>query len=282
MKQGFNVRNRGKAKSMGETVETACLVLIYLSPLYLLFCIALKSKDEFARNNFGWPRKIIWSNLRDAMEQMDYSRALLNSVIIAGCSIALILLFASMASYALGRRKEKIYNNLYMFFLAGMMIPFQLTMLPLYKLINKMRLMGTYWGVVFLYVASYLPVAIVILTGFIKEIPTELDEAAIIDGSSLMYTFWHIIIPLIRAPLVTVLIFSVVGIWNDLLTPLLFLGSKHQTLIVKLYNFIGAFYVTEWTMMFAGSIMTMLPLLVVFLISQKYFIEGMVTGAVKG
>lgn len=101
-------------------------------------------------------------------------------------------------------------------------------------------------------------------------------------AASPMYTFWHIILPLIKAPLVTVMIFSVVGIWNDLLTPLLFLGSKHETLIVKLYNFVGAFYVTDWTMMFAGSIVTLLPLLIVFLVSQRYFIKGMVQGAVKG
>lgn len=269
-------------KSILGTSGAWLLLIVYLSPLYLLFCIALKSKEEFAKDNFGLPSKIMWSNLLEAMKEMKYDATLMNSLIIAVGSIALILLFASLASYTLGRRQKKIYSRLYLFFLAGMMIPFQLTMLPLYKLIKSMGLMGNHLGVICLYVAGNLPIAIVILTGFIKTIPRELDEAATIDGASPMYIFWHIILPLIKAPLVTVMIFSVVGIWNDLLTPLLFLGSSHETLVVKLYNFVGAFYVTDWTMMFAGSIVTMLPLLIVFLLCQKHFIKGMVAGAVKG
>jgi hypothetical protein len=109
-----------------------------------------------------------------------------------------------------------------------------------------------------------------------------LDEAALIDGASPFRIFWEIILPLIRAPLVTVLIICLVSFWNDLPTPLLFLGSNHQTLIVGLYNFKSSRYTTDWTMTFAGAIITILPLLIVFLAAQKQFIKGMVSGAVKG
>lgn len=265
-------------KSLGAVL----VLLVYLSPLYILFSIALKSKEEFSRNRFGLPLEIQWGNITEAMREMKFFSALSNSLIISVISILLILLFASLASYALGRRKAAVYSKLYIFFLAGMMIPFQLTMLPLYKLITSLGIMRTHWGVICIYTASYMPIAIVILTGFVKTIPGELDEAALIDGASPAYTFFHVILPLIKAPLVTVMIFCLVGIWNDLLTPLLFLGSNAQTLVVTLYNFVGAFYVTDWTMVFAGSIAAMLPLLVVFLACQKHFIKGMVAGAVKG
>jgi raffinose/stachyose/melibiose transport system permease protein len=264
------------------TILTACLLIIYLSPLYLLFTIALKTNEDFSKNNFGLPKHIMWQNLIDAMKDMDYFKSFLSSLVIAVGAIFLILILASMASYALARRSKRIYSFLYIFFLSGMMIPFQLTMLPLYKFINTIHLMGTHLGVILLYVASYLPIAIVILTGFMKTIPRDLDEAAAIDGASPFYIFLHIILPLVKPPLTTVMIFSVVGIWNDLLTPMLFLGSKSPTLIVNLYNFVGAFYRTNWTMVFAGSIVTMLPLLILFLVCQRYFIEGMVAGAVKG
>lgn len=277
-----NNRLKKKTSVILGTAGAFALLVIYLSPLYLMFSIAMKSKEEFSRNPFGLTFNIQWHNFVDAAKKMGFLSSGLSSLIIAVTSIFLILLFASLASYALGRRKTPLYSRLYLFFLAGLMIPFQLTMLPLYKLIKSLDLMGTYLGVILLYSASGLPVAVVVLTGFIRTLPRELDEAAMIDGASLFRVFWEIILPLIKAPLVTVLIFSLVGIWNDLLTPMLFLGSRNQTLVVNLYKFRGAFNVTDWTMIFAGSIMTMLPLLVTFLFCQKYFIKGMIAGAIKG
>ena len=264
------------------TAASWLLLLVYLSPLYLVFSIALKSKEDFAKNGFAWPKTLVWENLTQAAEKMNVASTTLNSAIVTFVSIALILLFASWASYAIGRRGTRGYRRVYLFFTLGMMIPFQLIMLPLYQIINSLHLMGKYLSVICIYVGTTLPVAIVILTGFISTIPKELDEAALIDGASPMYVFWKIIIPLIKAPLVTVMIICMVQFWNDLLTPMLFLGSKHQTLTVALYNFKGAFYTTDWTMVFSGALIAMLPLLVIFLISQKYFIKGMVTGAVKG
>ena len=280
--RGQTGKKRAGAAAVLKTAGMALLLVVYLSPLYLLFSIALKSKEEFARNRFGLPAEIQWGNIAEAMEKMKFFPALCNSLFISVVSILLILLSASLASYTLGRRKGAVYSRLYLFFLAGMMIPFQLTMLPLYKLIHTLGIMRTHWSVICIYTAGFMPIAIVILTGFMKTIPGELDEAALIDGATPAYTFFHIILPLIKAPLTTVMIFCLVGIWNDLLTPLLFLGNSAQTLIVTLYNFVGAFYTTNWTMVFAGSIGAMLPLLVVFLACQKYFIKGMVAGAVKG
>jgi raffinose/stachyose/melibiose transport system permease protein len=277
-----SIQRKKSCARTAKTIGAALLLAVYLLPLYILFSIALKSKEEFARNHFGLTANIRWSNLIDAMKAMNFTSALMNSTIISVVSIALVLILAALASYALARRRAKLYGRLYIFFLAGMMIPFQLTMLPLYKLITDLGLMRTRLGVIFIYIALFIPIAIVILTGFIKTVPRELDEAALLDGATPFRTFISVILPLIKAPLVTVMIFCFTGIWNDLLTPLLFLGGGKQTLIIALYSFVGAFSVTDWTMIFAGSIVTMLPLLAVFLVCQKSFINGMVAGAVKG
>ena len=234
------------------------------------------------KNTFGLPKEVMWENLLSAATKMDFLSSAANSAIITFVSIAFILLFASWAGYSLARRTAKIYKFLYLFFLFGLMIPFPLIMLPLYQTIKKLNLMGHYLSVILIYTGTTMPVAIVILSSAIKSIPRELDEAALIDGASPFKTFWLVVRPLIKAPLITVMIICMVQFWNDLLTPMLFLGSKHKTLIIALYNFKGAFYTTDWTMVFAGSLMAMLPLLVVFLCTQKYFIKGMVTGAVKG
>ena len=275
-KKGLNrVSNTG-------TIFAWLLLIVYLSPLYLLFVIAFKTKEDFAKNGFQFPKEIIWSNVADAAKEMNVLENGWNSVLISFVSIALILLFAAMAAYVIGRRRAKVYSRVYNYLLAGMMIPFPLIMLPLYRMMNIFGILGTRLSVICIYVGTTIPLALVILTGFIKTIPKELDEAALIDGASPFRIFWEIILPLIRAPLVTVLIICLVSFWNDLLTPLLFLSSDHQTLIVGLYNFKSSRYTTDWTMTFAGAIITILPLLVVFLAAQKQFIKGMVSGAVKG
>lgn len=278
-----NPKKKGLYKASNTGTILAWLTLaLYLSPLYILFVVAFKTKEDFAKNGFKFPEKIVWSNLLEAAKDMNVLENGWNSIIITFVSIAFILLFSAFAAYVIGRRRGKFYNRVYTYFLAGMMIPFPLIMLPLYRMMNTLGILGTRLSVICIYVGTTIPLALVILTGFIKTIPRELDEAALIDGATPFRIFWEIILPLIRAPLVTVLIICMVAFWNDLLMPLLFLGSKHETLIVGLYNFKSARYTTDWTMTFAGAIITMLPLLVVFLIAQKQFIKGMVSGAVKG
>ncbi len=264
------------------TVLMWLLLFLYLSPFYILFIIALKTKEDFARTRFAPTLNLIWGNLPLAAGEMDAFRGMVNTTVITFGSIFILLVLSAMASYSLARRKGKLYKGVYVYFIAGLMIPFQLIMLPLYRLIKGMGLMQTHAAIILIYVGTTIPLAIVILSGFIKTIPIALDEAALIDGATPWYIFLHIIIPLIRAPLVTVMIICMVSFWNDLLTPMLFLGSKSQTLIVSLYNFKGSQYTTDWTMVFSGSIVAISPLLIVFLAAQKSFIKGMVTGAIKG
>lgn len=258
------------------------LVLVYLFPLYMAVTIAVKSPEEFVNNTYGLPKMPQLGNLIKAAQDMQYFESLKNGLIILAGTLLILVAVSSIAAYALARGTGKVYGRMYTFFLAGMMVPIQLIMIPLYKIINSLQLMNTYQGVILIYTAINIPLAIVILRGFISTIPKELDEAAKIDGAGLFTVYWRVILPLIKAPLTTVVIFVSVTVWNDLLTPLLFLGGDKKTLIIALYNFKGASYTTDWTMIFAGSVLTMIPLVVVFLCTQKYFIKGMIAGAVKG
>lgn len=258
------------------------IALLYLYPLYMTITIAIKSPEEFAVNTYGIPKLPMLDNLMKAAREMQYFESLKNGLIILGGTLLLLLMVSSIAAFALARGTHKTYGVMYVVFLAGMMVPIQLIMIPLYKIINSLQLMNSYLGVIFIYTAINMPIAIVILRGFISTIPKELDAAAKIDGAGIFTVYWKIIVPLIKAPLTTVIIFVSVTVWNDLLTPLLFLGSEKKTLIMSLYNFKGAAYTTDWTMIFAGSVLTMIPLVIVFICSQKYFIKGMIAGAVKG
>lgn len=273
---------KAKKRHILFTMILWVLALLYLYPLYMTVTIALKSPDEFASNTYGIPKIPQLDNLIRAEQEMQYFESLKNGFIILGGTLLLLILVSSVAAFAISRGTHKIYENMYIFFMAGMMVPIQLIMIPLYKIINSLQLMNSYLGVILIYTAINMPIAIIILKGFISTIPKELDEAAKIDGAGVFTVYRKIIIPLIKAPLTTVVIFVSVTVWNDLLTPLLFLGSEKKTLIMSLYNFKGASYTTDWTMIFAGSVLTMIPLVIVFLCSQKYFIKGMIAGAVKG
>ena len=278
----LNKMNSEAARCTFHTVLTWLLLLVYVSPLYVMLCVALKTKEEFAKSPFAIPKQIVWQNIAQAAKKMDFLNSALNSAIVTFVSIAFNLVFAAWAGYVLARKTSKLYKNIYIFFLFGLMIPFPLIMLPLYKTVSTLGLMGNYFSVILVYTGTSMPVAIIILTSSIKMIPRELDEAALIDGAGPFRVFWNVIWPLIKAPVVTVMIICMVQFWNDLLTPMLFLGSRHQTLIMSLYNFKGALYTTDWTMVFAGSLIAMLPLLVIFFTTQKSFIKGMISGAVKG
>lgn len=127
--KAMSAKRKRNGKQTAISVGTCLLLLIYLSPVYLVFCIALKSKEEFAKNHFGFPREIVWSNITDAIKAMEYGSSFLNSFLVTFGSIVLTLLLAAMASYALGRRRNPFFSKMYIFFLAGMMIPFQLSRL---------------------------------------------------------------------------------------------------------------------------------------------------------
>jgi raffinose/stachyose/melibiose transport system permease protein len=256
--------------------------LVVLVPLVVLISVAVKSAPELLANPFGWPRQFLWSNFLDAWNNAALGQALGNSILITTFSIIILILCGAPAAYPLARNTGTWSNRLYIYFVAGLIVPLQLFMIPLYREMHDLQLINTYYGAILLYVASQLPFVIFLYTGFIKTVPRELEEAALIDGASTWRTFWTIIFPLLTPVTATVAITASLSIWNDFFVPLLFLQKDEMhTLTLAIYSFVGQ-YNNNWTLIFASVIVSSLPLIMLFLFLQKYFIKGITGGALKG
>lgn len=256
--------------------------LLVLIPLGIVLSVAVKSPSELLKNPFGWPTQIVWSNFSDAWNNAALGQALFNSILITGVSIVVLIICGASAAYPLARQRGVWSHRLYLYFVAGVIVPFQLCIIPLYKEMHDLHLINSYYGACLLYTASNLPLVIFLYTGFIKTVPRELDEAAVIDGASPWRIFWGIIFPLLQPVTATVVITASLSIWNDLFIPLLFLQKNEmQTLPMAIYSFTGQYY-NNWTLIFASVVVSSLPLILLFLFLQRYFIKGIAGGAMKG
>jgi raffinose/stachyose/melibiose transport system permease protein len=272
-----------KIRLFGAESFTIICTLVHLFPIYLIVTMSLKSKNDFLYNIFGLPRQIMFGNIADAWNTMHYMRAFLNSVVITFSALIVIIVFGSAAGFALARANRARYHVLYLFFLSGLMIPYQMLMVTEYKLLDFLRLIHTQPGLILIYAAINLPLSIFLFTGFMKGIPVELDESALVEGCSLFQTFTRVIFPLLLPVISTAIILNAVFIWNEFLLPLVFLsGEENRTLMTALYVFRIQEYVTDWTKLSAGMLLTIIPLVTLFVFFQRYFIQGMISGALKG
>lgn len=263
-------------------INMIILALIALYPLFFIVSMTFKSSQEMALSPLALPSSINFSNYAATWLQMRFPLVLGNTVLITAGSVALLVLLGSMAAYPLARRAEKAYSIIYMYFLAGIMLPFQLAMVPLYKLINSMGMVNTYYGAMLIYTALNLPLAIFLYAGFLRTSPKELEEAARIDGCSLFRAFWLAVFPIIKPVTATVVVLCSLNTWNDFIVPLLFLqDQRYRTITIELYMFVGE-HVTNWSLLFPGMVLSVLPLLLVYVFLQKFIIKGIAAGSLKG
>ena len=268
-----------KALALLIVLVWSALVVI---PLMVLLSVALKSPTDLLTNPIGWPAQFVWSNFADAWNNASLGQAFFNSVLITGVTLLGLILFGSMAAYPLARFTGPWSQRIYLYFVAGLIVPIQLGLFPLYKEMHDLQLINTYQGAILLYIAINLPFVVFLYTGFIKTVPRELDEAALLDGADPIRTFWLIVFPLLRPVTATVAITSSLGTWNDFFIPLIFLQRDGmQTLPLAIYNFVGQ-YNNNWSLIFASVIISSLPLIVMFLVLQRYFIKGIAAGALRG
>ena len=197
-------------------------------------------------------------------------------------SVLLITLLGSFVAFAISRNNMIGRRKWYWLFIIGIMIPYHVGLLHLYRLMDSLLLVDTFIGVVFIYVSYGLPFTVFVMYGFFRSIPNEINEAAIIDGCNVFQNYSRIIMPLSPTVIATVVIFNLVWIWNDMLYPLIFISSQElKTLARALLSFKGQF-LSRYTVMFAGVVMASIPLAIVYLLLQKKFISGMTAGSVKG
>ena len=243
------MKQRSIPKKIGYGIFLAAVSLIMLLPIYYLLVTTFKSPAEAVASPLGLPTHITFDNYVKAIEAMNYGQALKNNLVITITSVVFLVVFASMAAYVVARSKKKIFSVMYSVFLVGLIIPFQISIIPLYKIISGMNLMNTHMGVILVDVFCInLPLSIFLMRGFISTVPLELEEAALIDGCGTFQCFWRIIFPLLKPIVATVAILDTLAIWNDFMTPLLFLqSSEKQVLLQQVYRNVGPFS-TDWTL----------------------------------
>jgi raffinose/stachyose/melibiose transport system permease protein len=256
--------------------------LVMLYPVLVMVLSAFKSTAEIYTSPFGLPDQWELRNLATIWRETRFVTYLGNSLLITGISIAVMLTAGTLAAYALARYVFRGNEAIYLFFLSGLMVPLKLAVIPLFLELKALGLIDTRLGLILVYAAMGLPSTVFIMTGFLKTIPAELEEAARIDGASEAHILVRIMLPLSRPALVIAGIHNAVPIWNDFFFPLVLIQSDDaKTLPQGLTVFMGEFS-TDWGVLFAGLTLSALPLTLIYVALSRQFIAGLTSGAVKG
>lgn len=275
----------------GEKVNWPITILLILGcltvffPLYMTIVIAFKQPSEMTNDIMGalaLPKSWSFSNFAEAMRVTDFWNSLGNSLLLTVVTVVIAILLHGIASYAIGRSmaKSKAYNFIYLYIVSGMFVPFAILMMPLIKQTAQLGIANRF-GVIVLYVVFYMPINLMLYTGYLKNIPIALEEAARVDGASTWKTYWSIIFPVMKPIHATVAVLTAMAVWNDVMTPLVIMsGTGKNTLPLAQLNFQTQFG-TNYNLAFASYLLALLPILIFYLVCQKQIINGVVNGAVK-
>ena len=254
-------------------------------PLYLTVIIAFKQPSEMTNSISGilsLPKVWNFDNFKEAMRVTDFWHSLGNSLLITLVTVGLSLAVHSLMGYALGRNKakSKFYSFVYLFIVSGMFVPFAILMMPLVKQTAQMGV-DNWFGVILCYLVFYMPMNVMLYTGYLKNIPIALEEAAFVDGATTWQTYWKVIFPIMGPMHATVAVLTALGTWNDVMTPLVIMsGTGANTLPLAQLTFQTQFG-TNYNLAFASYLLALLPILIFYLVCQKQIINGVVNGAVK-
>ena len=254
-------------------------------PLYMTIVIAFKQPSEMTNSISGilsLPKSWSLANFAEAMRVTDFWRSLFNSFLITVITVVVSILIHSMIGYAVGRNKAKnqFYNFVYLYIVSGMFVPFAILMMPLVKQTAQMGI-DNLVGVILCYVVFYMPMNVLLYSGYLVNIPVALEEAARVDGTSTFRTYWSIIFPIMKPMHATVAVLTALGTWNDVMTPLVIMsGSGMNTLPLAQLTFQTQFG-TNYNLAFASYLLALLPILIFYIICQKQILNGVVNGAVK-
>ncbi len=267
---------------IGSHITMVIWTLVVLFPLWVLVINSFKTRLTIYTNPFWLPEKWNFQNYVTVFKDGDFLLYFKNSFIVVVISLILVILVSALGAYALANWKGKWSNAMFLFLIAGMMLPIKIASIKLLQIMRGIGLLNTIWSLVPIYVAMGIPIGIFILTEFIREIPRELTEAGIMDGAGWWKVFWIIIMPLIRPALATVAIYNLVPFWNDLWFPLIFINDeKSKTLLLGVTRLFGQ-YQTDWSKVLAVLTLSAIPVLALYLCMSKQFIKGVTAGAVKG
>lgn len=287
VKSADEIKNdKGGKSSILITILLVLGCVTILFPLYMTIIIAFKSPSEMTNDIYGalsLPQSFSLDNFAEAMRVTDFWHSLGNSITITAATIILSLVIHSMAGYAIGRNmnRKKGFKMIYFYIVSGMFVPFAILMMPLVKQTANLGL-DNMVGVVILYTVFYMPMNVMLYSGYMKNVPMAMEEAADMDGASAWRTYWTIIFPMMKPMHATVAVLTALGTWNDVMTPLVIMsGSDNVTLPLAQLNFQTQFG-TNYNLAFASYLLALLPIVIFYIICQKQIIGGVANGAVKG
>jgi raffinose/stachyose/melibiose transport system permease protein len=271
----------GPVGGVGASVLLWGYAALALVPLMLMVSSSFRTNADLVTDPLGLPVPPTTASYAEAWTTGSFATYFGNSLAVTGGAVAISTSVATMAAYALARARSRIFRWIESLFLSGLMLPIHLAILPIFYLFDGLGLIDSRFGLALMYAASGVPFSIFVLTTFFRQLPTELEEAAALDGASHWQAFWRIMVPLVRPAVATVAVFRFVPIWNDFLFPLVLLRREEKyTLPVGLTTFFGE-NATNYSAVFAGLVITTIPLIVLFLVATKQIVAGLTAGMAK-
>lgn len=254
--------------------------LIVIIPLIVLVVNSFKTSAEANQMSLSLPKEWVFENYSTVIEQGKLVSSFFNGLIYATCSVVLIVIVVSAAAFVISRNQKGINRFLYYFIISGIAMP--INNVALMKVMQALHLVNTRYGIVLLYAAINIPLSLFLAYGFVDTIPREVDEAAVIDGCTSIQLFIKVIVPLLKSVISTLFVLDFMAVWNDFTMPLYYLNNSEKwPMTLAVYNFFGAFE-NSWNLVSADIVLTLIPVLVIFVLGQQYIVGGVSAGAVKG
>jgi raffinose/stachyose/melibiose transport system permease protein len=269
--------NRYRWRTFGlELVMIAAAVAVAF-PVYVLVNLAIRPPSDTSAP-IRPTTSPTFDNFSQAWERGGLGGALLNSVVVTALSVVIVLAVSSLAAYPLARVAARWSRGMFLLIMLGLLLPFQLAALPLYQTMRDLGLLGSVWALVLFYSGLQVPFTTFLYIGFLRALPRDFEDAALIDGATPLQAFRFVVVPMLKPITVTALVLNAVAVWNDFFTPLLYLsGSTQQTVPVAVAGFVGQ-YVSEWNLIFAALVISIVPILAIYLALQRSIINGFAGG----
>lgn len=281
-KQEAEVQQYTKGSVIVQIIMTVAAAL-FIAPIFIIFNYSFKGKRELYLNNpLSLPEKLNFDNYIAAYKKLDLATTFTNTFIYTAISVLILAILCGTTAWAIARCRRKFFKFCYIYFIVGILIPYQALFLPIYMIGYRMHMTNTRFGIIFMYVATGISFGVFLMNSFMSTVPLELEEAARIDGCSVFRTYFSVVLPLLKPAMATLVIMQAFQIWNDYLLASLYVSKKQlKTLTVAIQSLFSA-QSSDYTTAMAAIVISVLPIAVLFLSLQKYFIKGMTVGAVKG
>ena len=272
-----------KSKHIGVIVKytfMGLLAVIYLVPVMMMLLGSVKDAAQAIEFNLSWPKEFLWENYSYVIEKGNIFNGYKNSVIITGITTLATVIFGGLAGIVISRRTDNLGSGIYYYFVFGLTMTLQTA--STFGLLKALGIYGSQFAVICIYLGMRMPFTIMTFSSFVKGVPKEIDEAAIMDGCSPMGLVFRVLFPILKPILITNVVITAISVWNDFMIPLFYLNASSKwTVPLTIYNFFGM-YSRNWNYVFAALTLTVLPIIILFLCLQKYIVSGMTAGAVKG